>query len=122
MGPGSRSDTLDDHCGFGNWRKRTLYRRCSHFQFCLIANSLLAKQFYLWAKENTTGRIEAVQAFKALDEGIDDATRSVWRAQMEDWEEDPDGRSNPYESKFKRTYVLFISLSPFAYICFSEKL
>jgi hypothetical protein len=27
MGPGSRSNTLDDHFGFANWRKRTLFRK-----------------------------------------------------------------------------------------------
>ncbi|KAK7434020.1 hypothetical protein VKT23_020419 [Stygiomarasmius scandens] len=87
MGPGSRSDTLDDHFGAMNWRKRTLY----------------SKQFYRWATENAEKLGDAVRAFQAYNQGVDEETREKWREAVEDWEEDPDGKVNPYQSTVKPT-------------------
>ncbi|KAK7434874.1 hypothetical protein VKT23_019977 [Stygiomarasmius scandens] len=84
MGPGSRRDTLDDHFGFGNWRKRTLY----------------PVQFLQWAKKATKKHERAVQAFWDFDQSIKEEQRRSWKAGVEAWEKDAD-RPNPYTSTVK---------------------
>ncbi|KAK7442561.1 hypothetical protein VKT23_016159 [Stygiomarasmius scandens] len=84
MGPGSRNDTLDDHFGFSNWRKRTLY----------------PAQFLQWAKKATKKRERAVQAFWEFDQGITKEQRSLWKAAVEAWEKDAEN-PNPYASTVK---------------------
>ncbi|KAK7455803.1 hypothetical protein VKT23_010835 [Stygiomarasmius scandens] len=84
MGPGSRRDTLDDHFGFINWRKRTLY----------------PVQFLIWAKKASKKRETAVKAFWDFNQGMQDSQRKEWRKAVEEWEADND-KSNPYESTVK---------------------
>ncbi|KAJ7058645.1 hypothetical protein C8F01DRAFT_1085756 [Mycena amicta] len=86
MGPGSRSDALDDHWGYWNWRKvlgldtlaATLRRRLD------VAEAELAKQK------------EAFEHFSEEQaESIDE-----WRDMVEDFEADG-SKKNPYESTMK---------------------
>ncbi|KAK7464179.1 hypothetical protein VKT23_006345 [Stygiomarasmius scandens] len=84
MGPGSCHDTLDDHFGFSNWRKRTLY----------------PTQFLQWAKKATKKRERAVQAFWDFDQGVTEQQRKLWKAAVDAWEKDTDN-PNPYASTVK---------------------
>ncbi|KAK7445767.1 hypothetical protein VKT23_014763 [Stygiomarasmius scandens] len=84
MGPGSCRDTLDDHFGFSNWQKQTLY----------------SVQFLQWAKKATRKCERAVQAFWEFDQGVTEEQRKLWKAAVEAWEKDVDN-PNPYASTVK---------------------
>ncbi|KAH9479046.1 hypothetical protein JR316_0007621 [Psilocybe cubensis] len=79
MGPGSRSDTLDDHFGDYNWRK-------------IIG---IAETFVRKAKEAIAAREEHVEAFIEFDAALPVEATTEWTRLCQAWEQDP-SQINPY--------------------------
>ncbi|KAJ7065998.1 hypothetical protein B0H15DRAFT_743445, partial [Mycena belliarum] len=83
MGPGSREDTIDNFCGFANWRK-----------IVGLGNSLLRKMVLSIPKAMLHNR--AFQAFsEGLQEGHEDELRQ-WEKDVRAWEQDH-GKPCPYD-------------------------
>ncbi|KAF8137969.1 hypothetical protein K438DRAFT_1638774, partial [Mycena galopus ATCC 62051] len=83
MGPGSREDTIDDFCGYGNWRKTVA-----------IGNTLLRKM--VLAIPRATVHSRAFQAFTdGLREGHEEELIQ-WEATVRAWEQDHD-KPCPYD-------------------------
>ncbi|KAJ7078696.1 hypothetical protein B0H15DRAFT_924758 [Mycena belliarum] len=83
MGPGSRDDTIDDFCGFANWRKT-----------CGLGSSLLRKMVLFIPRAMVHNR--AFQAFTdGLKEGHTDELRK-WEDDVRAWEQDH-GKPCPYD-------------------------
>ncbi|KAJ7018076.1 hypothetical protein C8F04DRAFT_977957, partial [Mycena alexandri] len=83
MGPGSREDTIDDLCGFSNWKK-----------VVGLANSLLRKMVLAIPQAMLHSR-----AFHAFTEGLRDGHEEElqkWEKMVRAWEVDPT-QENPYE-------------------------
>ncbi|KAI0056878.1 hypothetical protein BV25DRAFT_1920621 [Artomyces pyxidatus] len=83
MGPGSRHDTLDDHCGHANWRKFVgliplLRRRLS------VALTEAADQCDVY-----TDFTEALSTDHPVE-------LQEWKDEIQQWEDDPTGMENPY--------------------------
>ncbi|KAJ7604326.1 hypothetical protein FB45DRAFT_769378 [Roridomyces roridus] len=83
MGPGSREDTIDDFCGYANWRKTVGY-----------GDSLLRKLVLAIPKAILHG-----QAFQAFTEGVREGHEEElrqWETEVREWEMDND-KPCPYE-------------------------
>ncbi|KAJ7173843.1 hypothetical protein C8R46DRAFT_1215753 [Mycena filopes] len=83
MGPGSREDTIDDFCGFANWRKTVR-----------LGNSLLRKMVLTIPKAMLHNR-----AFQAFTEGLLDGHEDElkrWEREVREWEQDH-SKPCPYE-------------------------
>ncbi|KAJ7490197.1 hypothetical protein B0H11DRAFT_2229118 [Mycena galericulata] len=83
MGPGSRDDTIDDFCGYANWRKTVAF-----------GNSLLRKMVLHIPKAILHGR-----AFHAFTEGLREKHEDEliqWETEVRAWEQDHEKRC-PYE-------------------------
>ena len=99
MGPGGRSDTLDDFCNYHNWRKTTALGERDGITGAARCLPLPGKQLL---RRLTLAIPEAVlhhRAFTAFSEGIRDAqpqTLIMWQRQAFEWE---NGLSDlcPYE-------------------------
>ncbi|KAF9555789.1 hypothetical protein CPC08DRAFT_779954 [Agrocybe pediades] len=79
MGPGSRSDTLDDHFGHHSWRKVVT----------------MAETFLRRAKDALEGRQEHLEAFIEFDAAIPPEDATVWTRMCQAWEKDPK-QVNPF--------------------------
>ncbi|KAJ7169308.1 hypothetical protein C8R43DRAFT_876185 [Mycena crocata] len=83
MGPGSREDTIDDFCGFANWRKTVG-----------LGQSLLRKMVLAIPKAMLHGR-----AFHAFTEGLREGHLEEliqWEKEVRVWEQDHDAKC-PYD-------------------------
>ncbi|KAJ7815837.1 hypothetical protein B0H13DRAFT_2242544 [Mycena leptocephala] len=83
MGPGSREDTIDDLCGFSNWKKTVDF-----------GNSLLRKMVLAIPQAMLHSR-----AFHAFTEGLREGHEEdllKWEKMVRAWEADPT-QENPYE-------------------------
>ncbi|KAJ7185969.1 hypothetical protein C8R46DRAFT_880838 [Mycena filopes] len=83
MGPGSRDDTIDDFCGYANWRKTVR-----------LGMSLLRKLALAIPKAMLHGR-----AFRAFTEGVREGHEEElmeWERAVREWEQDHD-KPCPYE-------------------------
>ncbi|KAJ7917979.1 hypothetical protein B0H13DRAFT_2231340 [Mycena leptocephala] len=83
MGPGSREDTIDDFCGYANWRKTVGF-----------GNSLLRKLALSIPKAMLHNR-----AFRAFTEGLMEGHEEElmkWEADVRAWEQD-NTKDCPYE-------------------------
>ncbi|KAJ7029929.1 hypothetical protein C8F04DRAFT_1211870 [Mycena alexandri] len=83
MGPGSREDTIDDFCGYANWRKTVG-----------LGNSLLRKLVLAIPKAMLHGR-----AFHAFTEGVREGHEDEllqWERDVREWEQDH-SKPCPYE-------------------------
>ncbi|KAJ7609963.1 hypothetical protein FB45DRAFT_982292 [Roridomyces roridus] len=83
MGPGSREDTIDDFCGYANWRKTVGF-----------GNSLLRKLVLAIPKAILHG-----QAFQAFTEGVREGHEDeleAWGEEIKAWEVDSEKKC-PYE-------------------------
>ncbi|KAJ7241189.1 hypothetical protein B0H12DRAFT_963226, partial [Mycena haematopus] len=77
MGPGSREDTIDNFCGYGNWRKTVA-----------LGNTLLRKMVLAIPKAMVHSR-----AFQAFTEGLREGHEEElvkWEADVRAWEQDHD--------------------------------
>ncbi|KAJ7624691.1 hypothetical protein FB45DRAFT_836724 [Roridomyces roridus] len=86
MGPGSREDTIDDFCGYANWRKTV--------GFGSSRNSLLRKLVLAIPKAILHG-----QAFQAFTEGVREGHEDeleAWEEEIQAWEADSEKKC-PYE-------------------------
>ncbi|KAJ7149097.1 hypothetical protein C8R46DRAFT_1009634 [Mycena filopes] len=85
MGPGSREDTIDDLCGFSNWRKTVD-----------LENSLLRKMVLAIPQAMIHSR-----AFQAFTEGLraeHEGELHEWNILIQEWERDPlEAGTNPYD-------------------------
>ncbi|KAJ7866049.1 hypothetical protein B0H14DRAFT_3084255 [Mycena olivaceomarginata] len=85
MGPGSREDTIDDLCGFSNWRKTVD-----------LGNSLLRKMVLAIPQAMIHSR-----AFHAFTDGLKSAHEPdlrEWETTIRAWEADPlNAATNPFE-------------------------
>ncbi|KAJ7715473.1 hypothetical protein B0H16DRAFT_1805290 [Mycena metata] len=85
MGPGSREDTIDDLCGFSNWRKTVD-----------LGNSLLRKMVLAIPQAMVHSR-----AFHAFTDGLQrehEAELRDWDALIREWECDPlNAEINPFD-------------------------
>ncbi|KAJ7809581.1 hypothetical protein B0H14DRAFT_2286011, partial [Mycena olivaceomarginata] len=88
MGPGSREDTVDDLCGFSNWRKTVD-----------LGNSLLRKM--VLAILQAMIHMHRFSAFHAFTDGLKaehEGELQDWEATIRAWERDPLGSANnPFE-------------------------
>ncbi|KAF8873302.1 hypothetical protein BD779DRAFT_1679267 [Infundibulicybe gibba] len=80
MGPGSRRDTLDFHFGDSNWRK-----------FTGLGVTLMRR-----LKAATADMTEYVASHQDLEASLPAASLSLWRGELDAWEDDPSLR-NPFE-------------------------
>ncbi|KAF8867909.1 hypothetical protein BD779DRAFT_1463136, partial [Infundibulicybe gibba] len=80
MGPGSRRDTLDFHFGDSNWRK-----------FTGLGVTLMRR-----LKAAAADMTEYAISHQDLEASLPDASLSLWREELDAWEDDPSLR-NPFE-------------------------
>ncbi|KAJ7191675.1 hypothetical protein B0H12DRAFT_1039767, partial [Mycena haematopus] len=84
MGPGAREDTIDDICGFSNWKKTVD-----------LGNSLLQKLVLAIPQAMVHSR--AFAAFtEGLREGHEEDLRK-WEKMVREWEEDDEATPCPYD-------------------------
>ncbi|KAJ7669560.1 hypothetical protein DFH06DRAFT_1321616 [Mycena polygramma] len=84
MGPGSREDTIDDLCGFSNWKKTVD-----------LGNSLLRKMVLAIPQAMIHSR-----AFHSFTTGLQDGHEEdlqKWEQMVRDWEADSDDCEDPYD-------------------------
>ncbi|KAF7377213.1 CxC2 domain-containing protein [Mycena sanguinolenta] len=84
MGPGAREDTIDDLCGFSNWKKTID-----------LGNSLLRKMVLAIPQAMIHSR-----AFTAFTEGLREGHEEElckWEKMVRDWEADEDASESPYD-------------------------
>ncbi|KAJ7716497.1 hypothetical protein B0H14DRAFT_2412883, partial [Mycena olivaceomarginata] len=84
MGPGAREDTIDDLCGFSNWKKTVD-----------LGNSLLRKMVLAIPQAMIHSR-----AFLSFTEGLREGHEEdlcKWEKMVRDWEADNEASENPYD-------------------------
>ncbi|KAJ7825807.1 hypothetical protein B0H14DRAFT_3088537 [Mycena olivaceomarginata] len=84
MGPGSREDTIDDLCGFSNWKKTVD-----------LGNSLLRKMVLALPQAMIHSR-----AFHSFTTGLREGHEEdlgKWEMMVRDWEMDNEDSENPYD-------------------------
>ncbi|EIW79765.1 hypothetical protein CONPUDRAFT_34829, partial [Coniophora puteana RWD-64-598 SS2] len=83
MGPGHRIDTLDDYFGDWNWKK------------VIGLGELLKRRLEEAIPASKTHTAD----LKEFEASLPPGTLQTWRKEMVNWESDPDGNQNPFESR-----------------------
>jgi hypothetical protein len=90
MGLGARCDTLDDFCGYSNWRKVTNYGMWYCNLFLHINSSLVEQSGNSMLKKMLKAIPEAINHWRAFEE-FDTHLRSDRLAQVIQWEVEYEG-------------------------------
>jgi hypothetical protein len=116
MGPGSRHDTLDDHCGHRNWKKSVnfgTYATSSipHFKAHIypIGNQLHRKMCL--AIPSYIKHQAAFTSFNSTLEAVRPEQVDEWNRQLAAWEQDH-SNVNPYKTSREGMHVASLT-SPF---------
>lgn len=103
MGPGSRHDTLDDHCGHGNWRKLTTLGTPHEYPYDVRSHHNPFLPGSLLLRRLTTALAEAKVHIEVLDEFTAELNEedtnfvALWRADILEWERGEMGAKSPYD-------------------------
>ncbi|KAF8122930.1 hypothetical protein K438DRAFT_1651868, partial [Mycena galopus ATCC 62051] len=88
MGPGAREDTIDDLCGFSNWKKTADMGKS-------FRNSLVRKMVLAIPQAMIHNR-----AFNSFTTGLrqeHEGELTKWEKMIREWEADPDDNPDPYD-------------------------
>lgn len=113
MGPGARRDTLDDHFSDWNWKKVTMLGRFLTGLFHSQSHVFPGQSMLRKVKEASRRAKLHREELNELQQSIPASSLSVWKSEIEAWEED-NTQPNPFESRVIRklfSLLIFLKLT-----------
>lgn len=108
MGPGTRRDTLDDHFSDWNWKKVTMLGRFLTGLFHLQSHIFTGQRMLRKVKEASRRAKLHREELSELQRSIPASSLSVWKLEIEAWEEDST-QPNPFESRvIRKSFSLLV--------------